>query len=261
MSVGWEPSPELVDAAAGRRKGYFKRFMAAAGSGAHRHRLIRDGDSVLVGLSGGKDSLALLLFLELRRRRVKDRYTIKAARVDWGEANADPDEIAALAAFCAWLGVPFIAERLPMPASLAERGLSCYNCSRERRRALFELAEREGCGVVALGHHLDDFAETALMNLCRHGRLDPMRPEAVFFGRFRLVRPLCDTRESALRAVSTRLGLPVVLNRCPLAGSNSRGAYKAALAELAKIDTLVRENVCKAASLASQPPEEAHGDP
>lgn len=261
MSSGWEPSPELADAAAGRLKGYFERFMSAAGAGTHRHRLIRDGDSVLVGLSGGKDSLALLLFLELRRRRVKDRYTLKAARVDWDEPTAAPEDIAAIAGFCAWLGVPFIEERRPTPESLADRGLSCYRCSRERRRVLFELADREGCGVVALGHHLDDFAETALMNLCKHGRLDPMRPEAVFFGRFRLVRPLCDARESAIRAVATRLGLPVAGNRCPLSGSNQRGAYKAALAELAKIDTLVRENVCKAASTSSPYPEEAHGDP
>ncbi|HPM73043.1 MAG TPA: tRNA 2-thiocytidine biosynthesis TtcA family protein [Spirochaetales bacterium] len=261
MSAAWEPSPELVDTAAGRWMGYVKRFMAAAGSGTHRYGLIRDGDSVLVGLSGGKDSLALLLFLELRRRRVKDRYTLKAARVDWGEPPAAPEDEAALAAFCAWLGVPFFEERRPMPESLAERGLSCYACSRERRRVLFELAEREGCGVVALGHHLDDFAETALMNVCKHGRLDPMRPQAVFFGRFRLVRPLCEARESALRAVATRLGLPVVRNRCPLADSSQRRAYKAALAELAKIDTLVRENVCKAASMAASPPEESHGDP
>ncbi|PKL25578.1 MAG: hypothetical protein CVV47_05850 [Spirochaetae bacterium HGW-Spirochaetae-3] len=254
MKDAWEAGDALSEIVAGRYPGYVKRFMAAAGAGLHRHSLVRDGDDVLVGLSGGKDSVALLLFLELRRRRVKDAYTLRAVRVEWDGWPSDPAELDALAAFCGYLGVPFSVETGPIPAAIAERGLSCYLCSRERRKALLESAERLGCGVVALGHHLDDFAETALMNLCKHGRIDQMRPSATFFGTFRLVRPLCMVRESALKTLADRLGLPVVRNTCPLEATAQRGRYKAVLAELAKIDTLVRENIIKATTPSEEEP-------
>lgn len=226
--------------------GYVRRALSATGASIHRYGLIRDGDSVLVGLSGGKDSLALLLLLELRRRRVRDVYGLRAIRVAW-ETDASGAGDDDLAAFADYLGVPFAVERRPEPVAFAARGPSCYACARDRRRVLLEVAERESCSVVALGHHLDDLAETALMNLSKHGRLETMRPAAIYFDRFRVARPLSGVRESALGTLAARLGLPVSPPSCPLAGETERRRYKAVLAELAKIDTLVRENVARAA--------------
>lgn len=230
----------------GRYPGYVQRFLSLAGKAVHRYGMVANGDRVLVGLSGGKDSLALLVALALRRRRVKDDYGIHAVRVEWEGMDARPDDLNALNDLAAALGATFSLERRPLPRAMKDGGLDCYVCSRERRRVLFEAARDLGCGVVALGHHLDDFALTAIMNLARAGRAEPLRPVAGFFGQYTLVRPLIMVRESSILTLVSRLGLPVLADSCPRSSLSRRQAYKPVLAELAKIDTLVRENLFRA---------------
>jgi tRNA 2-thiocytidine biosynthesis protein TtcA len=112
---------------------------------------------------------------------------------------------------------------------------------------LFEEALARGFGTLALGHTLDDFASTALMNLCFRGRLEPLEPVRDFFdGKVRVIRPLCEVRESTIRTLASRLDLPVLGVECPNAEGNLRDRLKPIVAELAKMDKLVRENCYRA---------------
>ena len=267
----------LEAALSGRAPPWLERFLASVGRGAHRHGMIREGDRVLIGVSGGKDSLALALALALRRRRLPFDLELRAVLVDWEPFPAPPWGLAAIGEFFRRLGLPFEVLRAD-PAAYAQDGpFSCYACARARKRLIFGRAQELGFGTVAFGHHLDDFAETALMNLCFRGRFEPLAPVRVFGaapggsgdrapaepesdsgdqaavrvpgaerGSIRVIRPLCEVRESTIRSVAARLDLPVLSVDCPHKDTNLRLSLKPLVAELAKMDTLVRENIYRA---------------
>jgi len=235
----------IRQALVGREPPWLERFLAAVGRAAHRHGMIGEGDQVLVGVSGGKDSLSCALALALRRRRVRSRYEVAAVMVDWSDRPASAAELDPLRAFFELISVPFAVIRGERAAP--DRALTCYSCARERKRLVFDHARDLGFSRVAFGHHLDDFLGTALMNICFQGRLEPMEPVRSFFdGSLTLIRPLCEVRESSIRSLAARLELPVFAAPCPNAGLNYRDRMKPIVAELAKMDKLVREKAYRA---------------
>lgn len=241
--MSWRPGPELLAALAGKPAPWAERFVKRVGSGVHRFGMIGDGDGVLAGVSGGKDSLALCLALELRRRRVRDEYKLAALMVDWVDAPAPDQYLEDLRGFFNVLGVPFQV-RSASRASPRTGGLDCYGCARARKRELFRAAREAGYGTVALGHHLDDMAETLLLNLTLHARFEGMEPSRTFFGgEIRIVRPLCSIREGSVRTFAERMELPVLASDCPVGRANPRSRAKLLLVEMAKIHRLVREHL------------------
>lgn len=249
--MSWRPGTELLAALEGRPSPWADRFVRRVGAAVHRFGMIRDGDGVLAGVSGGKDSLALCLALELRRRRVRDRYRLTALLVDWDDSPASAGELEDLRDYFDLLEVPFEA-RSASRASPRTGSRGCYECARARKRELFRAARESGCGIVALGHHLDDMAETLLMNLILHGRLEGMEPVRSFFeGEVRIVRPLCALREGSVRTFAERMELPVRASDCPRGAENPRGPAKDLLVEMAKIHRLVREHLFSAYAKAS----------
>ncbi|MDP3176638.1 MAG: ATP-binding protein [Spirochaetaceae bacterium] len=234
----------VAEAVQGRFPPWLDRFLSQVGRGAHRHGMIRSGDRILVGVSGGKDSIATALALALRRRRVWGDYDVAAAMIDWAEFPARSQDLDLLHAFFDLLALPFSVHRVSLTEWTDSRGFSCYTCARARKRVLFETAKAEGFGTVAFGHHLDDFVSTVLMNLCFRARLEPLEPVREFFGgELRVIRPLCELRESAVSSLSRRLELPVLSIECPNAEGNLRKRLVPVVAELAKMDKLVRENI------------------
>jgi tRNA 2-thiocytidine biosynthesis protein TtcA len=230
-----------------RRPPWLERFLFSVGRCEHRHGMIRPGDRVLVGVSGGKDSLAAALALALRRGKGGVEYDLAGLMVDWEEFPAPAEGIERIRAWLAALSVPFETRRASVASLRAPDGFSCYACARERKRILFEEAAARGFGTVALGHNLDDFMSTALMNLCLRGRLEPLAPVRDFFGgRARVIRPLCEIRESAIASLASRLDLPVLAVPCPNAEDNMRDRMKSVIAELSKMGKLVRENCYRA---------------
>lgn len=245
--MSWEPCVELRQSLDGRLPPWADRFVRGMGAAAHRHGMIGDGDGVLVGVSGGKDSLALALALELRRRRVKDDYRITALMIDWREFPLALESREAIHDFFQAAGIPFEVREASLLERLRGESFGCYECARSRKRELFRAAREKGLAKVALGHHLDDMAQTVLMNLAIHGRFEGMAPIRPFFGgEITVIRPLCETREGTIRNFALRMGLPVAQTDCPHRLTNMRRKMKDVIAEMSKIDRLVRENIYSA---------------
>ncbi|MBN1243667.1 MAG: adenine nucleotide alpha hydrolase [Spirochaetales bacterium] len=244
----FEPNDALRAALDGKLEPWLMRSLGRLGAAVGRFGLVRDGDAVLVGISGGKDSLALALLLELRRRRVKDRYRLGAAMALWDEFPFPDAYLETLEGFFRLIGVPFSTVRGSIYGERGSAGFSCYRCSRQRRRLVFGEALRRGFPVVAFGHHLDDFAQTALSNLAERGVLETMPPRRSWLdGSVEVVRPLMMLREASIRTAAARLGLPVLDAECPFKEDNRRLELAPIVANLSKMHRLAREKIVEAA--------------
>ena len=194
----------------------------------------------MAGLSGGKDSLALVRLLALRRDRVPTDFQVTAGVVDMGFADFDRQ---ALGSFCRGLGVPlelFRADWAPLDFD------SCYPCARLRRKALFQMAERLGCNKVALGHHLDDLIETYFLGLVYNAKAEVMAPAQEFMaGALRVIRPLLAVPEKSLARAARTWSLPVQANPCPLAATSARAEIRRNIKSLLGLHPKARENVLK----------------
>lgn len=197
--------------------------------------LIRNGDRILVGVSGGKDSLSLLHVLLHLKARAPVRFELGAANIDPQMPGYDPSP---LADYVRSLGVPYYqaAYSLARAAKGAFEGRTlCAFCSRMRRGKLYGLAREHGYNTLALAHHLDDLAETFLMNAFFGGKLRAM-PAAYTNddGDLRVIRPLVYARERQTAAFAQSAPLPVIPDNCPTCDSTirQRQQMKALLGEM-----------------------------
>ena len=186
--------------------------------------LIENGDRIAVGVSGGKDSLALLSALAAYRRFSPERYELCAITVDLG-LGADYTPVADL---CQTLDVPYLCERTDIGDiifNVRKEKNPCSLCSKMRRGALATVMQREGYQKLALGHHADDLAETFLLSLFYEGRLSTFAPKA-FMSRsgVTVIRPLIYISEADVSALARDMKLPVVHNPCP-ANHNTQREY------------------------------------
>ncbi len=219
-------------------------FTKKAGRGINRFGMIGDGDRVLIGVSGGKDSLALCYALAERRKRLPIRYELDALFIDWREYPVGEEQFAKMSEYCAGLGIPLHRTAAHMfPESFKGR-FDCYLCSRNKKRILFTEAGRLGVSIVALGHHMDDIVETTLLNLFFHGTFATMMPVQRFFGgKLTIIRPLCEVKEKEVARAAGILGCPVFSVDCPRKDVNRRKEMKEIVARLNRINKRVRENI------------------
>ncbi|HPH97755.1 MAG TPA: ATP-binding protein [Anaerolineaceae bacterium] len=179
------------------------------------HQMIQPGDRVAVAVSGGKDSLSLLRLLQLRQRSSAGAYTLAAIHVLGDALGPAAAPHPPLEAWLAASGVPVLFAPLRLPEGETPP-LNCQRCTWNRRRTLFEAAQRLDCNVIAFGHHADDLAQTTLMNLIQHGLVEGMAPSRDYFdGALRLIRPLCLTREKDLRRFARACDFPTPPPLCP----------------------------------------------
>ena len=161
---------------------FVQRFVKLAGRGINRFNMINEGDHVLLGISGGKDSLALAFALALRKKWLPIDYRLTAVQIDWSEYPIPLYKKNERMAFFETIGVPFRFIKARMFPQSFKNVFNCYLCARNRRRILFDEAEKSGITKIALGHHLDDFAETSLINLCFRADFSTINPVQDFFG-------------------------------------------------------------------------------
>ena len=209
--------------------------------------MIENGDRILVGVSGGKDSMALLRLMNYRLRHAVEKYSLVAAHVR-GDARGSNIEVPDT--FIRWLegeGVPFHVQDIILPES-EDLPMGCERCGRNRRRTLFEIAEQYGCNKLALGHHLEDFAHTALMNLLASGKLETMAFRREYFdGKFTLIRPLAYVREHELVRFAKVCEFPVVPSDCPRAAVSRRKAASDMMRQLSREFRSANVNLVRAA--------------
>ena len=210
--------------------GYIRRAV-------EEYRMIEDGDTVAVGVSGGKDSVALLAGLAGVRRFVGIDFTLKAVTLD-NCFNGEEGDFSPIADLCGSLGVEYILRRTDIGQIIfGERGESnpCSLCARMRRGVLHDTAKANGCNKIALGHHFDDAVETFLMNLFNEGRIGCFSPVSYLSRKdLTMIRPLIFATEREVRNAVNRAGLPVVKSKCPVDGCTERQWTKEFLYDMEK---------------------------
>jgi tRNA 2-thiocytidine biosynthesis protein TtcA len=191
-------------------------LMTQTGKAIHDFAMIRDGDRILLGLSGGKDSLALLHILRNLQQRAPIKFELAACTVDPQSPEYDPSP---LKPYLAELGIAYFYESqniVEQAGSHMQGGSFCAYCSRMRRGILYRVARENGCNVLALAQHLDDFAETFMMSTFFGGKLRTMQAHYLNdAGDIRIIRPLVYARERQTRDFAKTAGLPVIHENCP----------------------------------------------
>ena len=209
-----------------------KQLARRLGDANATYKLIEDQDRILVGVSGGKDSWALLDLLERLRHRAPVKFSVEAVTVDPGFPQFNPDPIAEV---CERLGVPHHVIPAPIDKMVRTKPeeLPCIICSRLRRGVLYSFAKTHGFTKIALGHHLDDLIETLLINLLFGGRLSTMPMRLVSDdGANTVIRPLGTCEEKDLQRYAWLRGFPIVPCGCPLCGCSSLESRRKQVKEL-----------------------------
>jgi tRNA 2-thiocytidine biosynthesis protein TtcA len=186
------------------------RVLDAMGKAMGRFSMLRPGDRIAVGVSGGKDSLCLLHALAAYRARAPFAYDLVAVTIEQGKFTAP---VETLRAQIERLGVEWVVRGELATLRLVRGGIlhGCDVCSRHRRRALYQLADELGCTALALGHTADDCAEALLRNILFNGRIASLPPVAASRrGSLRLIRPLVLVGEDLTRAYAGEAGLATV---------------------------------------------------
>lgn len=220
------------------------RFIKHTGKAINTYSMIREGERVLLSVSGGKDSLALALALSLRRKWMPIKYELEALMINWVEHPIAEEHQKKLKQYFADLDIQLtIKDEHQYPPSF--KGVfNCYLCSRNRRRILFEECEKRDISIIAMGHHLDDLVETSMMNLCFRGNFSTMQPVQPFFGgKIQMIRPMIEIHEERLEQLAAHYDLPVVKPVCPFDQSNIRSQLKPLVKQLLHIDKFTREHI------------------
>lgn len=190
----------------------------------HQYEMIQPGDQVAVGVSGGKDSVILLVVLAKLRDFYPVPFTLKAITLD--PCFDGPTDYSEIRKLCEELEVPYIVKPTRLWDAIVDAGQEqhpCSLCAKMRRGALHQLAQDEGCNVVALGHHMDDAAETFWMNLTAGATLGSFSPKSFLDRRqITLIRPMVFVRENQIEKIVNAEQFPVVKSVCPANGNTAR---------------------------------------
>lgn len=197
------------------------------------YHMIDEGDAVAVGVSGGKDSLLLLLALNHLRSFYPLPFTLEAITIELGFEGMD---FAPVAALCESLGVPYTRVKTDIKEivfDVREEENPCSLCAKMRRGALNDAIRERGISKLALGHHFDDAVETFMLSLLFEGRLSCFRP-VTFLDRSGVtqIRPLVYAGEKKIASLAEALALPVVENPCPMDRTSKRHEVKQLLAAM-----------------------------
>lgn len=214
-----------------------------------KYSMIEDGDRIAVGISGGKDSLAMLVCLANIRRYYPKKFEIVALAIDpcfFGE----PSDYSFIQKLCDEIGVELVIKRTELYHIIFETRKEknpCSLCARMRRGILHDAAKENGCNKLSLGHHMDDAAETFMMNLLSGGTIGSFRPVTYLSRKdIYVIRPMIFARENVVEKTAEKLKLPVIVSRCPMDKTSERQTVKELLDNLDKDYPGVYEKITSA---------------
>ncbi|MFH0826850.1 MAG: ATP-binding protein [Candidatus Omnitrophota bacterium] len=205
--------------------------------------MLSEGDKIAVAVSGGKDSLTMLRVLNDRRVFVPIKYELLAVHIDLGYPCMHPK---ILGEYFKSQGIPYHIEKVDILKGKTRKEISCFWCSWNRRKALFETANRFGCTKVALGHHKDDIVETILLNLFFQGEISAMSPkQELFKGKIVLIRPLAYVDEDMIRKFAKEAKFPHEKCSCPNSFTSKRTKMSRIIRDLENICPEIKTNIFK----------------
>ena len=194
-----------------------------------KYRMIEDGDTIAVGVSGGKDSLALLYALSEMRRFYPKKYELKAVTID-PMFDSKPCDYTAIEKLCRSLGVEYIVKRTQLADVIfnqRKEGNPCSLCAKMRRGMLHDMAKELGCNKIALGHHLDDAVVTFYMNLLQGGKIGCFSPVSYLSRKdLYMIRPMVFASEKDVERAARKAALPVLKSNCPVDNTTERQKIK-----------------------------------
>lgn len=197
------------------------------------YQMIEEGDRIAVGVSGGKDSLTLLLALSELSKFYPKRFEVVAITIDMGLVGMDFSPVTSI---CEAHGISYMivkSEIAKIIFDIRKETNPCSLCARMRRGALHDAAKAAGCNKVALGHHADDVIETFMLNLFFEGRIGTFSPVTHLSRKeLTLIRPLLYAREKDVVSFTRQAQLPVVVSTCPEDHATERENMKQLLREL-----------------------------
>jgi tRNA 2-thiocytidine biosynthesis protein TtcA len=223
-----------------------KTVLRKIGEAIGKFRMIRDGDRVAVGVSGGKDSLTLLDALLILQKRAPIQFTVCAFTVEQGKFLAP---IAPVGEYLRSRGVDwtYIPDTPSLNLLSDQPDHGCDVCSRFRRRAVYDIARKLGANVIAFGHTADDFCESFLRNAMFTGRISALPPITWSSKReFRLIRPLVYVTEDLTRAYVTVMGAPVIPCGCSQKTGTVRRMLREFFGNLEKDHPYLKETLLSA---------------
>lgn len=226
-----------------------RKIRSLVGKAIHQYGLIEDGDRILVGVSGGKDSLSLLKILFERKNRVPIHYELLAVHIDLGFGSNQAER---LEEYFEKMKIPYHIEFTEIgkkAVSPENRENPCFLCSWERRKRLFQIAKEFNFNKIALGHHKDDVIETFLLNIFYSSEISTMLPiQTLFKGKLTIIRPLVLVEEKMIGRFAIEKGLPFGSSWCPVSGKTKRSEIKQLIETLEKKNKKIRDNIFRSLS-------------
>ena len=223
-----------------------QKLMSRMRAAMEKYDMIQDGDKIAVGLSGGKDSVALLAALAEMRRFYPRKYEIVAITADM-RFNGEDADFSELENLCRKLDVQYVIKRTELADiifNIRKETNPCSLCAKMRRGILHDIAIENGCNKVALGHHMDDAVETFFMNLLKGGTVGSFCPVTYLSRKdIYVIRPMVLATESLVAGAVKHSNLPVVKSKCPMDKTSERQKTKDLVASLNKEYPQLREKV------------------
>lgn len=203
------------------------------GQAMHDYSMLEDGDKVLLAISGGVDSLALAWILNFWQAKAPINYSLHAITVDhefWKEKEGAVSPIESIGEQIQKIGIEYSVEQA---WDISDEERTCYQCARNRRSQLFDLARQRGFTKLAFGHHKDDLVETFFLNVLYSGNISTMLPkQELFEGRLSIIRPMAYLEKSEVIEIAEAQGLLPVANLCPLADDTRREEVRTILSDI-----------------------------
>ncbi|MCX7986212.1 MAG: hypothetical protein N2662_04680 [Bacteroidales bacterium] len=221
----------------------FKRLSQKVGQTIYREGLLKPNDKILIGLSGGKDSLLLVDLLSERKKHLPFPIELMAIHVRIKEMEYLVERNF-LHTFCEQRGVSFQFVEDSIGSELSSEKAPCFLCSWHRRKNIFQFAQSMGFNKVALGHHRDDALQTLLMNMIYHGSVSSLPYKlSMFDGQIMLIRPLLDLSEKEINAYTRLIEFPSEIIACPYKNKNKREEIKVLIQQIRKLHPLAEKNM------------------